>query len=413
MQILFVCHRFPYPPNSGSKVRAFHMIRHLHRSHEVTVASMLRSSVEEREASGLAAHCTRYLSARVRNPFQALRMIGRIPTVESSSSGFFHSASLDRQIRDALARERFDLIVVHSSSVAHYVADVTDVPKILDFCDMDSQKWLAYAEIKPLPISLGYRLEGVKLQAEEKRLARQFATCTTATRAELGTLEGYGEGINADWFPNGVDTEYFAPDGEGYDPDSISFIGRMDYYPNQQCMLDFCRDAWPRIRAKRTSARLTIVGADPSAAICRLGDLPGVTVTGSVPDVRPYLLRSAVMVAPLKIARGTQNKILEAMASGVPVVTSSIAARGVDAVAGRDLLVADSPNMIADAVLSLMECPDERDALCHRGRSRVLSHHTWGKAMDRFDGIVESCVTAGARAPDRNRGADPTNASVS
>ena len=119
-----------------------------------------------------------------------------------------------------------------------------------------------------------------------------------------------------------MDATFFKPDAEGYDEDSLSFIGRMDYYPNQECMLEFCAKTFPLVRAKRPQAKLLIVGADPSPEIRRLGELPGVTVTGSVPDVRPYILRSAAMVAPLNIARGTQNKILEAMAMGVPVVTS-------------------------------------------------------------------------------------------
>jgi glycosyltransferase involved in cell wall biosynthesis len=166
----------------------------------------------------------------------------------------------------------------------------------------------------------------------------------------------------------------------------------MDYYPNQACMLDFCRDVLPRIRARRPGTKLLIVGADPIPAIRRLGDLPGVTVTGSVPDVRPYLQRSAAMVAPLTIARGTQNKILEAMASGVPVVTSGVAAGGVDAVPGTHLLVADSPEDVAAAALSLMDDSSRRSEIAAAARERVLSHHAWDKSMRRLDAIIERCM---------------------
>jgi sugar transferase (PEP-CTERM/EpsH1 system associated) len=401
MKILCVCHRFPFPPKRGGKIRPFNVIRHLHASHEVTVASLVRSPAEAAEAEGLAAHCTRYAMARVRNQVQVARMIARLPTPAPSSIGFFDSPELARAIRRLLAEHAFDLIFVHCSSVAHYVASVTGIPKILDFGDMDSQKWLEYARYKPFPLAVGYRLEGVKLVAEEKRLARRFDVCTATTRAEWATLEGYATGAATDWFPNGVDSDYFAPGSEAYDPDTISFIGRMDYYPNQECMLRFCRDTFPLLRARRPGAKLLIVGADPSPAIRRLGELPGVTVTGSVPDVRPYLRGSAAMVAPLSIARGTQNKILEAMAAGVPVVTSSAAAGGVDAIAGTHFHVADTPADTAEAVLALMERPEIRGRFAEAGRTRMLSHHAWDRSMQRFDRIVERCLAARATPQTR------------
>jgi sugar transferase (PEP-CTERM/EpsH1 system associated) len=401
VKVLYVCHRFPFPPKRGGKIRPFNMIRHLSRDHEVHVASLVRSEAEANEGRGLAEFCDRYAMGRVRNPVQVLRMFARLPTATPSSMGFFYSARLARTIREWLARERYDLIFVHCSSVAQYVAGATGTPKILDFGDMDSQKWLEYARYKPFPLSLGYHLEGRKLEREERRLARRFDLCTATTRAEWETLESYNTGVASDWFPNGVDAEYFAPSAEPYDDDTVAFVGRMDYYPNQECMFDFCRKTLPLLQAKRPALKLLIVGADPSPAVRDLQKLPGVTVTGSVPDVRPYLRRAAVMVAPLKIARGTQNKILEAMAAGVPVVTSSAAAGGVDALAGEHFLVADDPERLAEAVLRIVENPAERNRLAAAGRQRMLSHHNWEHSMQRLDRIVERCIAA-ARQPDRS-----------
>jgi glycosyltransferase involved in cell wall biosynthesis len=164
-------------------------------------------------------------------------------------------------------------------------------------------------------------------------------------------------------------------------------------------MARFCQSTWPLLRAKRPSMKLLIVGADPSAEMRALGQLPGVTVTGSVPDVRPFVRRSAAMVAPLAIARGTQNKILEAMAMGVPVVTSTVAAGGVDAVAGEHLLVADTPQATADAILNLLEQPAQRRCLAEAGRARVLSHHAWAQSMKRLDGIVARCTRGAPNTP--------------
>ena len=388
MRILFVCHRFPFPPSRGGKIRPFNVIRHLSRHHEVTVASLARSAAEAEAGRGLDQHCARVLMETVSAPGALARMVARLPTRVPSSMGYFHSPALARRIRRAAEETAFDLVFVHCAFVAPYVADIRGVPKVLDFGDMDSQKWLTYAQVRSLPLSLGYWLEGHKLQAAERRLAARFDLCTCTTRAELETLESYGLTVATGWFPNGVDTEYFQPAMGPYDPNRITFIGRMDYYPNQECMIDFCRTTWPLIRARRPAATLAIVGAAPSREILRLGRLPGVSVTGSVPDVRPFAHDSAVTVAPLRIARGTQNKILEAMAMGIPTVTSPVAARGVDAEPGRHLLTASTPEEYAEAMLRLMEHPAERQELGAAARARVLSHHGWTRAMDMLDQLL-------------------------
>jgi sugar transferase (PEP-CTERM/EpsH1 system associated) len=397
MKILYVCHRFPFPPKRGGKIRPFNMIKHLSRNNEVTVASLVRSAQEAKEGEGLAQHCAHYEMGMVRDPVQILRMLARLPTTTPSSMGYFYSPTVARRVRELLAGNRFDLIFVHCSSVAQYVEHVREIPKILDFGDMDSQKWFEYARYKPFPLSIGYRLEGIKLERAEKRLAPQFNLCTATTRAEWQTLQDYDTGVASDWFPNGVDSDYFAPTDEPYDSDTIAFVGRMDYYPNQECMFDFCARILPPLQSKRRGLKLLIVGADPSPAVRRLGALPGVTVTGSVPDVRPYLRRAALMVAPLRIARGTQNKILEAMAMGVPVVASRVAAGGVDAFAPEHFLAASTVDEYQVALLRIIEDPTERQRLSIAGRERMLSHHAWEQSMQRLDGIIARCRSAVSR----------------
>jgi sugar transferase (PEP-CTERM/EpsH1 system associated) len=399
MKILYACHRFPYPPKRGGKIRPFNMIRHLHeQGHEVTVASLVRSRAEAREGAGLAGHCTRFLMERVSSVAAAGRMIARLPTAMPSSMGYFHSPRLARRVRELARTESFDLAFAHCSSAAQYVQGLAGVPKMLDFGDMDSQKWLVYAQTRRFPVTLGYWLEGTKLEHAEAALAREFDLCTCTTRAELGTLTSYGTGVATGWFPNGVDSEYFQPAGAPYDPDTICFIGRMDYYPNQEAMLRFCRETLPLLRVHRPTLKLDIVGADPSSAIRKLAELAGVRVTGSVPDVRPFAQRSVLSIAPLAIARGTQNKILESLALGVPVVTSSCAAGGVDAVPGEHLLVADTPGDTRDAVLALLENPALRDRFARAGRERVLSHHSWAHSLRTLDRLIEQCLASARRS---------------
>lgn len=400
MNVLFVCHRVPFPPKRGGKIRPFNIIRHLTgRGHAVTVASLARSAAELEEARGLKDHCAERLIEVVPALPAWARTVAALPTRRPSSFGYFHSPRLQARITAALATGRYDLVFVHCSSVAPYVAQprLQSQPLyVLDFGDVDSQKWREYAAHRRFPLSVGFWLEAVKLERTERLLSEDFDLCTCTTRGELESLRGLGATGPTDWFPNGVDAEFFQPDPAPYDPDLVSFVGRMDYFPNQQGVQTFCREVLPRLRERRPAVRFEIVGADPSPEIRRLADLPGVSVTGSVPDVRPFVRRAALTVAPLAIARGTQNKILESLAMGVPVVCSREAAGGVDATPGEHLLVAEDTAGFVNAVLSVLEDPPRRRALATAGRARVLSNHSWPASMRRLDGLLDTALRARA-----------------
>ncbi len=388
VKVLVVSHRVPFPPKSGAKVRPFHVIRHLsEHGHRVSVASLARTELEREEAAGLKRYCERVAIEVLRGPVAYAQMAARLPTPGPSSFGYFHSARLARLIRSELATGSYDLVFAHSSSIAPYVASERRAVKILDYVDVDSQKWREYVRYKPFPVSVGFWLEAVKLERIEAQLAREFDLCTCATRAELASLRDLGVTGRTDWFPNGVDSAFFKPNAV-YDANLIVFVGRMDYYPNQQAVIAFCREVLPRLQVRRPSLRFEIVGADPPASIRQLERLAGVSVTGAVPDVRPYVTRAALTVAPLTIARGTQNKILESMAMGVPVVCSDKAARGVEAVAGDHLLTASSPEEYTEAVGKVLDSPALRERLARAAREQVLAHHDWESSMKRLDELI-------------------------
>lgn len=394
MKILFVCHRLPFPPKRGGKIRPFNVIRHLTESgHSVCVGSLARSKEELEEGQPLQEYCDKLLVGQISPAAAVAKMVARLPTTVPSSMGYFYSRSLHQQIREELRRSTYDLIFVHCSSVAQYVRSARGIPSILDFGDMDSQKWLDYSSYRRFPLSVGYWLEGNKLCREEKRLARRFSLSTCTTEAELATLRSFDAAPKLDWFPNGVDADFFSPTQAPYDPDQICFIGRMDYYPNQQAMIDFCDCVLPLIQTRRPETKLIIVGAEPSTEIKNLARRTGVTVTGTVPDVRDYVRRSSLSVAPLAIARGTQNKILESMAMGVPVVCSRNAAGGIDAIPGQHVLVAESADQYADNIIRVLDNPDERQGLSVSARQRVLSNHSWPASMAKLDTIIDSVAS--------------------
>jgi sugar transferase (PEP-CTERM/EpsH1 system associated) len=396
VKVLFACHRVPYPPKRGGKIRPFNIIRHLtEQGHQVTVASLARTRQEADEAADLKKYCDATLIEVIADHVAWPRMVAWLPTAQPSSFAYFHSPRLARRVRAALEAGSYDMVFAHCSSAAPYVASARVGLKVIDYGDMDSQKWREYVAYKAFPLSVGYRLEAAKLERAERRLAQNFDLCTCTTRAELQSLRDLGVTTPSDWFPNGVDGAFFAPEKD-YDPDLVAFVGRMDYYPNQQAVTMFCRDVLPRLKAQRPAVRFQIVGAEPPEFIRDLAKLPGVSVTGSVPDVRSYITRAAMTVAPLAIARGTQNKILESMAMGVPVVCSVEASGGVDAVAGEHLLVAANADEYVAAVTRILESPALRAQLAEAGRARVLSHHVWQNSMRRLDGILEEALNRGA-----------------
>jgi sugar transferase (PEP-CTERM/EpsH1 system associated) len=391
MKVLFVCHRVPFPPKRGGKIRPFNIIRHLQdQGHRVTVASLARSQTEADEAEGLAAHCSKRMIEIVDDKQAWPRMVAWLPTTRPSSFGYFHSPRLKARIDAELATGAYDLIFAHCSSVAPYVAEARAPLKIIDFGDMDSQKWREYSQHRAFPLSAGYWLEAVKLERTERLLTGKFDLATCTTRAEMESLQTLGATGQTAWFPNGVDAEFFKPSGVDYEPDLVTFIGRMDYYPNQQAVTGFCEEVLPTLQARRPGTRFEIVGADPSRQIRELGQLPGVTVTGSVPDVRPYVTRAALTIAPLQIARGTQNKILESMAMGVPVVCSRQASGGVDAVPGEHLLACDTREQLVEAIVQILGSRELRERLSVAGRDRVLANHSWPSSMQRLDALIAS-----------------------
>lgn len=393
MKILFLSHRFPYPPTRGDKIRSFNMVKYLHeQGHEVTVASLSRSADETEECHGIKDFCHKYVVVEINEALQNIRMVSRLLSKDPSSMGYFYSNALQSEVNQLLNDNKYDLIIVFSSSAAQYVEHVADTPKMLDFCDMDSQKWLAYVDYKKWPISAGYALEGRKLESDEKRLARLFDLCSCATDFEVETLDSYNTGVQSGYFPNGVDSDFFKPINVDYVKNSICFVGRMDYYPNEVCIVNFCHDVLPIIREKYPDVTFKVIGAAPPKSVMDLNEIPGVLVTGTVDDIRKHVQSCQVMVAPLVIARGTQNKILEGMAMGLPVVSSHLAARGVDAVVGEHLLAATTSEEYATEIMSLFADPEKQKKFAKAGRERVLSHHNWKRGMELMAECIERTI---------------------
>lgn len=390
MKILFLCHRLPYPPQRGGKIRPFNMIRHLAVSHEVTVATLARTADELAAGQELHRYCHDLHVGRVSRPAGWARFALYGMSAAPATFGYFHSPGLARTVRRLLDTRGFDAIVVHSSSMGPYVARHRGCRKVMDFGDADSEKWLEYGRTAPFPLSKAFRLEGRKVRRYEAWLGKQFDTCSVNAPRERDVLAPYVHSpIHV--IPNGVDLEYFEPtrpSGRGYVPNRIVFTGNMSYRPNVDAVQHLVTAVLPRIRREIPDVQLCIVGMDPTPAVRRLADEDRVVVTGRVDDVRPYFDSAAVAVAPLRVARGLQNKVLEAMAMRVPVVASPAAFEGISAVAGRDLLVAAGPKAFSRAVVTLLSDPAARERYAAAGRTCVETNHNWSRLLQRLEDLV-------------------------
>jgi sugar transferase (PEP-CTERM/EpsH1 system associated) len=235
-----------------------------------------------------------------------------------------------------------------------------------------------------------YRREHRLLLEYERRMAREFAHSLVCTPRELEDFKRLIPGVPVSCVSNGVDLEYFKPAARKKISGQVIFTGVMDYFPNVEGITWFCRNVLPLIRAEFPALSLTICGARPDAQVQALGRLPGVRITGRVPDVRPYLEESTVCIVPLRIARGIQNKLLEAMSMGLAVVSCSAASTGVEAVPGRDLEVADEPHAFASAVLKLLRDDAFRESMGRSARACMESHYRWEHQLQRLDEVVAS-----------------------
>jgi len=386
MKILFVCHRLPYPPNRGGKIRPFNMIRHLSQKHSVVVASLAHTERELKEGAGLKDYCDEVIAEVLPTPTRWLQALKALPTRTPSSVAYFWSPRLYQRIEQTVLQTRFDVTFVHCAFVAQYVMDLQTGFRIMDFGDLDSAKWAEYSHWKSFPFSSMYAFESKKLRAYERSVARLFDHCTITTEGERDEFQNLQVPTPHTVIPNGVDVSYFSPAEISISPDlSIVFIGRMDYFPNIDGVCYFAENILPLIRQKMPKVEFRIVGSNPTRKVRELTKMPGIVVTGHVPDVRRYLHDGAIAIAPLRIARGTQNKILESMAMGIPVVATPKAAKGIQAVPGRDLLVAETPHVFANQVLALLHNADLRRTLSAAARKQVEKAHLWPAAMNILD----------------------------
>jgi polysaccharide biosynthesis protein PslH len=383
-EILFLAHRSPYPPDRGDKIRSWHLLRHiaaLAPTHVVALHDDPRDLAHLPVLEGVAASVE--LEPRlVSKPRAALNALLR---GGSASVAAFASDAVQRRVDRLIATRPIKTIFAYSGQVAQFVPVKRDgIRFVMDFVDMDSAKFVTYASQASGLSAFANAQEAKRLFAFERVVAARADLSLFVSEAEARLFAdetGLGDG-QISFIENGIDLEAYDPatprdaveSGEGA---LIVFTGQMDYRPNVDAVDGFARHALPLIRAQHPTARFGIVGRNPTAEVAALNALPGVLVTGEVPDTRDWLAAADVVVAPLLLARGIQNKILEAMAMAKPVVASPAAAEGIDASESDGLIVAQDWAAQADAVLALLANPARAKAAGRAARARMIQRYSW------------------------------------
>jgi sugar transferase (PEP-CTERM/EpsH1 system associated) len=389
--ILYLVHRLPYPPNKGDKVRSYNLLKHLAKQHRVYLGTFIDDPDDERHIATVRALCADVHVARLDPRFARILSLRSLLVHEALTLGYYRSSALHSWVNETCQRRLIDTAVIFSSAMAQYLEEQPRIPTIIDFVDVDSAKWTQYAPRHRWPLSWLYRREGMLLLDYERRMAARASRSFFATDKEVSlfTQKAPECRVRVQTMGNGVDADYFSADDARSSPFPadelpVVFTGAMDYLPNVDAATWFASDVLPALLQRWPAARFYIVGRSPAAEVLALAS-DRIVVTGTVDDVRPYLQHAATVVAPLRIARGIQNKILEAMAMSRPVIASADCAAAVDAVAGQELLTAASPEEYIAAISQVLEAPETGTALGRAARERVIERYTWEAHMKAID----------------------------
>ncbi|MGZ5925632.1 MAG: TIGR03087 family PEP-CTERM/XrtA system glycosyltransferase, partial [Rhizomicrobium sp.] len=362
--LLFLTQRIPYPPIKGEKIRPLQILRHLRESYNVHLGCLVDDPHDVQYIETVEKLCASSHFAQIDRARAKITCLTGLLTGEPLSVVFYRDRGLANWVRHVVKDIKPAIIFVSSSNMAPYILDLrTDAMRcMVDLIDVDSEKWRSYAEVGSFPMNWVYRREWRRIADLEARIARECDWSVFVSDAEAALFRKlqpqYADKIRA--VSNGVDLDYFDPARRfeaPYATDSANYVftGTMDYPPNVDAVVWFARDILPLIRDSIPGAQFHIVGAHPAPQVKALESIKGVFVSGRVPDVRPYVAYATACVAPMRIARGIQNKVLEAMAMGRPTVVTADALEGIKAVPGADLLLADGAADFAKACLACAE----------------------------------------------------------
>jgi glycosyltransferase involved in cell wall biosynthesis len=434
MNILYLAHRIPFPPDKGDKIRSIRELQRLARDHRVWCACFVDDANDVRHVGALKEYCEDVIAIRLHKRTAQMRGLLGLARGNTITESYYSHPAIRRALSAWSSFIDFDSVVAFSSSMAPYALDVPARRRVLDLCDLDSQKWLDYAARARGPARWFYETEGARLAARELEWIERFDATLLITQAEVEALSAPAAPGKVHVITNGVEipparspellstsgrnsasrAAGFSPrefssceelriandpayqigshsDRSRHSPPIVGFVGVMDYRPNIDAVTWFARTCWPGIRSKHPSAIFRIVGRRPTRRVLKLQKTPGIEVVGGVDDVDEEIRRFDVSVAPMRIARGLQNKVLEAMAAERAVVLTPEAAEGIAAVHNRHFIVTSEPFEMTKAICQLLSDATKRQQIGEAARRLVASDYNWDGEMDRFAMLATGC----------------------
>lgn len=397
LRVLFLTHRLPYTANRGDRLRALHILRFLAPHADIDLVSLVHSADEEGHARDLSDLCASVSVVRTRPLLGYTAAAVALPTRRPLTHALLDGPGLNRAIRMTIERHRPDVVLAYCSGMARLALEpaLGSFPMVLDMLDVDSEKWKALGATADAPMRWVYKSEATRLARFERRAARHADAVLVVNEREQASLLALEPTARVHVIPNGVALEEFRPPGPPSDERRVAFCGVMNYAPNVDAAVWFGAKVWPLVRRYRPDARLSIIGSNPVSSVKSLAESdPTIDVTGTVADVRPHLWSSAIAVAPLRIARGVQNKVLEAVAAGLPCVVTSAVRGGLPQEVAPACLVEDSEEAFANRVLELLaRSPAERRVIAGLADLQSL---TWPARLAPLLPLLDAACRRGA-----------------
>ncbi|MBU0982878.1 MAG: glycosyltransferase, partial [candidate division Zixibacteria bacterium] len=388
MNILVLDEEFPHPLNTGKRIRTFSLTRALTAHNNVSYLAYGDNSSEAATAlrnHGIETHAVRDLDREKSGPafyFRLLlNLLSPLPYIVTSH----HTSRFDRKLREVLDTDAIDMIICEWTPYAMYVRDLLQPKSIVVAHNIEANIWRRYEQNERNPLKRAYiSIQRAKVEKFERACFGWADGATAVSAIEAEEIAGYGVPYRVETVDNGVDTEYFAPQEVVIDPDQLVFTGSMDWRPNQDAIEYFVTEVFPLARRVRPNLKIDVVGRKPPSHIRDLGKVSGVTITGTVDDVRPYIARAALYVVPLRIGGGSRLKILEAMAMRKPILSTGVGAEGLNVTSERHLILADGTREIAAGIERCLTDPDLCRTIAANGRELVLDRYRWSSLGDKL-----------------------------
>lgn len=390
MNIVLVAPRFPFPLDKGDRLTIYHMLRYFSQRHTVSLVCFLEPEQDPAWVEKVEPFCEQVvivpLSKRRAYANCMTGIVGRTPL----QLRYYSDPAMHAAVREVVAAQQPDLLYAHTIRMGQYIEPYKSIPRVLAMQISMTLNYRRLAEqAKGLPSKLFHTMEYRKVRAYEGQFARKFDKVLLISPHDLNAIERDRPDENVFFSPHGVDFEFFSPEpGRAQAPGSLIFTGNMNYAPNVDAARYFYEEIFPLVRAEVPEVTWSIVGANPVAELEAMASDPAITVTGRVPDLREYMNRAEIAIDPLRVGAGLQNKVLEGMSMGLPMVITSVANEGIKAVDGENILLADSPAAFAQHVVDLLRDAELRRQLGTAARQFIVEKWSWEKHFDDLEEMM-------------------------